>query len=258
MQKPKTRKVKSAELTIDLRVQREIDQARIRAIKKDFNLNAIGTLCVSDRGNGEMVVIDGGHRKAVLDELNMSEVPVNAEVYEGLVLADEAALFRLRNNTQKVGYMDRFRVRLVEGEPNALAVEALAKKHGWGVPGDEGMPLLYSVRKLEQLYERSEDLADLVLQVTTTSWGHNPTAVDHRILGGLAMFLNRYWNDVDISSLEHRLATYNGGPEDLIVRAQSLREIYRATHASGVAEIITDTYNKGKKTGGSRLASWRA
>lgn len=262
IEKPRTMKLRAEDLIVDPLVQREVDPKRVRQIAADLNLSAIGVLCVSERDNGDFAVLDGGHRRAALIEAEEGKTPVTCEVYKGLSLADEAMIFRYRNNTQKVGYLDRFRVRLVEGEKNAVAVEALARKHGWSVVGgttDTGMPVLHSVQKLEEWYRRSAEVADETLKVATNAWGHNPDGVDYRILGGLAAFLYRFWESVDSSDLENRLATVKGGPNALMQQAQGLREIRKVPAASAVAELITDTYNKGKRYGATaRVSNWRA
>lgn len=260
MQKPVIKKVKANDTSVDITVQRDLDMRRVRQMASELRLEAIGTLCVSKRDGGDLVVIDGGHRRAALIEAGEGETPVNAEVYSGLTLADEAALFRYRNNTQKVGYLDRFRVRLIEGEEVAVAIEALAKKHGWAVIADptSNDPVLLSVKKLEQLYGLEEDVADLTLGVVTRAWGYIYDAVDYRVLDGLFRFLKRYWKDVDVDDLVIKLGSYPGGPEALITRGQGLRESIVTSQGMAVAELITEAYNKGKKHGGKRLPAWRS
>lgn len=260
MQKPVLKKVKANDLSVDITVQRDLDTRRVRLMAGDLRLEAIGIICVSKRVDGTSVVIDGGHRRAALIEAGEGETPINAEVYTGLDLADEAALFRYRNNTQKVGFLDRFRVRLIEGEENAVAVESLAKKHGWAVVpnANSNDPILLSVKKLEQLHLLDEDVADLTLEVITRAWGYHYDAVDYRILDGLFRFLKRYWKDVDVEDLILRLSSYNGGPEALIVRGQGLRESIVTSQGMAIAELITESYNKGKKHGGKRLPAWRS
>lgn len=258
MQKPVIKKVKASETIVDLIVQRDLDMRRVRSMAGEIRLEAIGTLCVSKRDNGDLAVIDGGHRRAALIEAGEGDTPVNAEVYSGLTLADEAALFRYRNNTQKVGYHDRFRVRLIEGEETAVEVEALAKKHGWAVIADPSSndPILLSVKKLEQLFLMDEDVADLTLEVVTRAWGYNYDAVDYRILDGLSRFLKRYWKDVDEVDLAVKLSGLN--PSTLISRGQGLRESIATSQGMAIAELITEAYNKGKKHGGKRLPAWRS
>lgn len=260
IEKPTTRKLRAEDLIVDPMVQREVDPKRVRQMAADLNLSAIGVLCVSERENGDLVVLDGGHRRGALIEADKGKELVTCEVYKGLDLATEAMIFRYRNNTQKVGYIDRYRVRLVEGEENAVAVELVANKHGWAVVGgtnEGGMPVLHSVQKLEEWYKRNPDVANETLKIATGAWGHDPDAVDYRILGGLAAFLYRYWDEVDSSDLENRLANYKGGPNALMRQAAGLREIRKVPAASAIAELITDVYNKGRKYG-SRISGWRA
>lgn len=258
MQKPTLKKVKANDLIVDIKVQRDLDQRRVRQMADDLKLEAIGTLCVSRRSDGTLAVIDGGHRRGALIEAGEGDTLVNAEVYSGLTIADEAALFRYRNNTQKVGFLDRFRVRLIEGEKNAVAVETLAKKHGWAVvpSEDSNDPILLSVKKLEQLHGLEPDVADLTLEVVTRAWGYNYDAVDYRILDGLFRFLKRYWMDADSDDLIIKLSGVS--PSTLISRGQGLRESIATSQGMAIAELITELYNKGKKHGGKRLPAWRS
>lgn len=256
---PTVKKVKASDLTTDIRVQRDLDPRRVRAIVAEFNINSIGVLCVSKRDDDTMVVIDGGHRRAALIESENGDTLVNAEIYTGLTLADEAALFRYRNNTQKVGFLDRFRVRLIEQEKYAVAVEALARKHGWAVQGSadgSDMPVLYSVKKLEQIYRTNETIADAALRVATDAWHYNQSSVDYRILDGLSKFLSRHWDDVSQDDLVNKLSVVTGGPDALISRAQGVRDMFNCTGGMAMAVLITDAYNKGKRHDGNRLPSW--
>lgn len=258
---PKIRKVKANDLSTDIRVQRDLDPRRVRAIVADFDINAIGTLCVSERADGEMIVIDGGHRTAALIQTDNGDTLVNAEVYSGLTLADEAFLFRVRNNTQKVGFLDRFRVRLIEGEKVAVAVAELADKHGWVVAGaHEGSdkPVISSVQKLEQIYKQDDAVADATLNVVTRAWHYNKDSVDYRVLDGMAKFLNRWWDEVDQDDLVNKLSVVPGGPNSLIGKSQGYRDMIGCSSGTAMAELITEAYNKGKRHNGNRLPSWRS
>jgi hypothetical protein len=258
MRKPKVKTIRPSELVVDETIQRSLNEGRVRQITRDFMLHAVGTICVSHRDNGELVVIDGRHRTEAMKVLGLDS-PVNAEVFEGLTLADEAALFRVRNNTEKVGFIDRFRVRLIEGDDIALGVQALAKKYGWGVVGhDPELPQLLSVRKLESIYRNDSVLAEWTLRIVTEAWNHDLDSVDHRILGGIDMFLRRYWGDVIPEEVAVKVAYKHHKPSDLVERAQQIYAIWRTSVQSGVAELATDAYNVNRRAGGpTKLASWR-
>lgn len=259
MRKPKVKEVRPSELVVDESIQRPLNEVRVRNIMRDFVLHGAGTLCVSLRDNGEMVIIDGRHRTEAMARLGLESNLIKAEIFDGLSRADEAALFRVRNNTEKVGYLDRFRVRLIEGDEIALGVEELAKKFGFGVVGNNtDLPQLNSVKKLEQIYRNDPIVAEWVMRIVTEAWGQNTDSADHRILGGIDMFLRRYWGDVIPEEVSAKLAYKHHKPSDLVDRAQQIFAIYRTSVASGIAELTTDAYNVNRRAGGpTKLASWR-
>lgn len=265
MAKPTIELIPPQKLTIDNRVQRlSVDMNRARKIADNLNIDSIGVLAVSRRLDGTLVVLDGAHRKTALELIGFGDVPVPCEVYEGLELRTEALMFRLRNNTSKVQYLDKFRVRLVEEDPVALDVSKIIAHHGWGIPGTQSdRPNLAAVQALENLRLRNNvnisgyQLADITLGVITGAWGHNTFGVDYRVIAGLGSFTSRFVLKLNIGRLTERLSTYPGGPSTLLGNALGVRQmIVGSTMQSAVAELITEAYNKYLQ-GPNRLPSWR-
>lgn len=256
--KASIQKVKLDELTIDRRVQRQyLDEGRAQRIADEFDMNAFGVLCVSKREDGTQVILDGWHRTEGARRAGYQDLSANAEVFTGLSLADEAAIFRLRNNTRVVGYMDKFRVRLIEGDDVAVGLVAMLNRHGWGIEGEpDTKHQWWSVQSLESLYKYSPDIAERAVSIITDAWGRDVSSADYRVVKGLGAFLKRYGTKVDVSNLIERLRMYPGGPGHLIGNAQGVRSIYGGAIATAIAELITNTYNKYKKASG-RLPEWR-
>src|SRR5947208_2808042 len=73
----------------DERVNRILSGARVAKLRANLDLDAIGTFVVSKRDNGEMVVIDGGHRYTALMEEGFGEFEVTAVVHHDLDQAGE-------------------------------------------------------------------------------------------------------------------------------------------------------------------------
>src|SRR5690606_25145225 len=132
--KPEVRRVPLNLLTVDLRVQRALDRRKVNRIAAELNPDAIGMICVSKRPDGTYVIIDGQHRVEALKITGAANTTVLCEVFNDLTLADEAAMFRWRNNTTQPHYIDRFRVRLVEGDGDVRAIVDILHKYGWRLP----------------------------------------------------------------------------------------------------------------------------
>lgn len=270
MQKPQIREVTSSELSIDPSIQRPLDSSRVARMARQLELNAIGTLCVSDRGNGELIVIDGFHRKSALDMAGYDNHAVRAEVFSGLSRVDEALLFRIRNETEKVTYLDRFRVRIVENDRLAIDVAELGARHGWDIVGThpELSVTLFSVQKLESMYKKDAEVAEKALELSTYIWSKrdrdtdrlisiDPESADHRILGGFDKFLHHYWNDLDFVGIAKKLRKSLDDPASLRFRAKGIMDVYHCSMASAIADLITVAYNKSRKADGNKkLADW--
>jgi hypothetical protein len=255
--KPVVQPVPLNQLIVDRRVQRSsgVKQMRAAKIAAEMNLDALGVLAVSHRESGEYAIIDGAHRAEALRILGFTSDEVLCEVYEGLSLPEEAAMFRLRNNSEKVNYLDRFLVRVVEGEPIALALADLVGKHGWKIDHNSNTGLFAAVQRLERIYLMEPLAADKALATLTRAWGHEHNAADGRLVEGLGLFFHRYGAAVDVEELVDRLSKFPGGPGKLIGAARGLRDLIGSTVPRAVAELVTEMYNARRKTRG--LPSWR-
>lgn len=134
-------------LTVDPRVQRQLDPRRVSKIAANWDSLMVGVLTVSHRRNSladlapheELVVLDGQTRLAAFRAVCGQETsaPVLVQVYEGLALQEEAAMFLQHNDRKSVTPRDNFRLSRVAGEEWAEDVHAIGAKHNWYVQGDE-------------------------------------------------------------------------------------------------------------------------
>lgn len=266
MHKPEVREVPLNQLVVDLRVQRPLDTRRANKIAAEMNLDAIGLICASHRDDDTYSVIDGQHRVEALRINGFTGELVQCEVYQGLSLADEAAMFRLRNNTAKPQYLDKFRVRIIEGDPDALAVMAILKRYGWALlnqhvtGGHKPDGRFAAVQSLERVYVADRDsdptAAERTIATVTSSWGHEPDGVDGRLIDGLGRVYVRYGAAVNSTEMISRLRKYPGGPGALIGRARGLKDLLGVASSTAFAELFVETYNKQRKT--RALPSWRS
>lgn len=263
MHKPEVREVPLNQLSVDLRVQRPLDTRRANKIAAEMNLDAVGLVCVSHRDDGMYSVIDGQHRTEALRINGFTNELVQCEVYQGLTLADEAAMFRLRNNTTKPQYLDKFRVRIIEGDPEALAIMAILDQYDWALvnqPGSDAAGRFAAVQALERAYAADRDseptAAERVIATVTSAWGHDADGVDGRLIDGLGRVYVRYGSAVNGTEMISRLRKYPGGPGALIGRARGLRDLLGVTGPNAFAELFVELYNRQRKT--RALPSWRS
>lgn len=260
MHKPELKQLPVSTLQVDPRIQRPLDRRRVVKIATELNRDALGVITVSRRLNGEHIVIDGQHRTEAVRTAGYGGGNIQCRIFTGLTLAEEAEMFRLLNNTAKPQYLDTFRVRVIEGDPTAVASADILDRHGWKVGGNSGHDGYFNaMQAFERVYAADRDTqpnpAEQAIATITAAWGHTGSAADGRVFEGIGQMYLRYGAAVDTNELINRLAKYPGGPGALLGKARGLRELIGCRLASAVAEICVELYNQRRKT--RALPPWR-
>lgn len=256
MEQPEIRPVELANLYVDPDVQRGMEPRKVAKIADNLNESAIGTITISRRSNGRYHVVDGQHRVAALRQVLGDEYKVECRVFANLTLPQEAELFRLLNTTSKPQAVDAFRIRVIEGDPAAVAIAHILEDNGWSLSLGSSDKTFSAVAAIERIYRTDPEAAERTISVATRAWGHQRESVDNRIVEGLGLVLARYGTAVDLASLTDRLARYPGGPGKLIGNARTLSDALGVTVAKGMAEAVVEIYNRAKKT--RALPPWRS
>lgn len=256
MRKPERRQLHVSNLIVDPNVQRGLDRKRVTKIADDLDLNAVGVITVSHRGNGSYHVIDGQHRVEALRLAGGESEKVECRIFDGLSIEEEARLFRLLNNTAKLQALDKFKIRVVEGEPIAVAISHTLNKHGWRLAGGAADGCFSAVAAIERIWQREQTAVERTIVTITRAWGHAPAAVNGLLVEGIGLVYARYGNAIDDKSMADRLARYPGGAGRLIGAARGIAETYRFTVSTGIADLVVELYNSQRKT--KALPPWRA
>lgn len=193
------------QILIDQRYQRPLSRQKVKAIADDFDPAVAGVLLLSLRDSGDLYVIDGQHRHAAM--LKVGYTPAKCEIKAGLTLAEEARLYRLANTSRKnPEALDLFRARLVEGDPVAVAINAVIEKcklaiqydrtkgHHWGRKHRH----TWAVGALEDIYKKGgSDLLEYLLTMAMEAWPDDYDALSRRVLEGLLEFHVKYEGKYD-------------------------------------------------------------
>lgn len=245
-------------LTVDHTVQRPLDTVRVNAIAADFRRDALGVVTVSERGDGTHHVVDGQHRLAAAHVCGQAEEPVTCVLWRGLSLAEEAAMFRFLNNTRRVEAIDKFRVRIIEGDLVACKLNALLADNGWTIGKAKQTGNFAAVNALENVYRTGggdAQTCESLITVATQAWGHNQNGLRAEVVSGLGVVLRRH-PGLDMAKLITELAKHEGGPLGLVGRAKQLRDISGGRIADSMAEILVKLHNKRRSA--NRLPEWGA
>lgn len=148
------------QLKIDEDYQREIEEAHVERLLRDFEPLLVGTLAVSLRDDGEMYVLDGQQRLQVFHRLGFGERKVDAKVWVGLTQAEEAKVFLGLNSGKTINAANRLRARKTAGERVAAEVDAAVTEAGFEVDYRNGaVPYrIAAVTSVEAVYEAAGGL----------------------------------------------------------------------------------------------------
>lgn len=264
MPTPSLERLRPNELMVDGTVQRPLDERRIASKMVPFRPDAIGTITVSARDTGELHIVDGQHRMAAARAAGHGDSPFLCMVYRGLSKAREASLFLVLNNTRQAQPLDKFRVRVAEGEAVAVTLNSTIMSLGWTVEGNKRQGSFAAVAALEWVYNGGGIMAEAghletchtMIEVATNAWGHNADGVRNEIVKGLGLVLLRHGSEIDYVKLQTSLAVLPGAPLSLIGDAKILSKAGHGNVSHAMAEIIVNVHNKGRRA--SKLPDWKA
>lgn len=240
----------AASLKIDPRVQGQLRGTRVKEIlKRGLDLDELGTFLVSRRSNGDLVNLDGQHRRAALIEEDMGEWEVDCKVFEGLSLAEEAKKYRVVNMHRTPSAIDDFLAAITQGDPDSVGISAVVHHAGFEVGYNVSATTIRCVKALRVVWKMrdGEEAMRRALSTIVAAWGHAPSAVEGHVVEGLGLVFSIYGPQVDQAVLVAKLAKFNGGPAGLLGRARTIREIHKVTIAQGVMQCIVSAYNSGRR-----------
>jgi hypothetical protein len=260
--KPVIKQLRADHLGVDLRVQRSVDPARVNKIAENLDFDALGVITVSARDDGTYHVVDGQTRVAAMKQAGFAEYPMDCKVHSGLSIAQEAALFRLSNDTKQVRPVIKFVIRVIEGDETAVLLNSILEDHGWRVTGASGKGFFLAVGALEKIYNGGTRFdggnaaaCETLIDVLTSAWGHNADAVRSELIEGIGLVILQYGDTLDLRKLTVELGRHEGGPIGVIGDARQLRKLRSCRVGDAMAEVIVSMVNKGRKT--KRIPDWR-
>ncbi|MEW1864312.1 DUF6551 family protein [Streptomyces sp. NPDC088194] len=192
------------ELKIDEKAQRTLNEARARSMASNLVPEALGTIVVSQRSDGDRFIVDGMHRWHVCKLTGIPELV--AEVHHGLDQQEEAVLFLIKNReSSKPTPLDEYKIGLTAGLPLFVDTESALRKRNlaMGSTGTNMVGAVAGVLRITDLY--GPETLERTLKVAEDAWGRTKETWDGMLLGGIGMFLGRHGSEVDDKDLAHRI-----------------------------------------------------
>ncbi len=242
---------KAKEYTRDDRVNRALSQARVAKLRANLDLDAIGVFVVSRRANGDMIILDGGHRHTALMVEDMGDLDISAIVHEGLDEEGEAKLFLRYNDRLSVDSLERFRLEVTAGNPEANILDTEIRKAGF-VPADRKENAFTCIVALRTIYrggtssgrEAHKQTISDTLRIIKDAWGTEKSATKETVKGIGGILLN-HGDEIDQEHLVEALRQTPTGAQAVKVKATyHMREGGQPSRLA--AELaIAELYNRG-------------
>lgn len=266
-------KIRVGDLHIDSRVQREkIVEGKLNRFRQKYNPRALGTFEVSRRSNGKLCLLDGMHRRLVIleKEPQGNDFLVTCRVHVGLSLQEEAELFVDLNNQQAASALDLHKVRVVQKDPVALALNQAVETYGWKIGAGTGA--ISAIKVLETLYYAGEEafegggygpqLVEDTVGVVTNAWGLDNKAVSQQVLKSVGEFIldtecwiaedgkpEHYFDYAHLADVMRR--EFEHGPSGWLTSQRAFAKGSGKPLRKVMRESLVDTYNR-KQTKKSR------
>ncbi|WP_405520059.1 DUF6551 family protein [Streptomyces canus] len=196
--------VEISDLNIDPQAQRTLNERRAQNIADNLVREAIGSIIVSERSNGDLYIVDGQHRWRACALAGIKTI--RAEVHHDLTQAQEAMLFLIKNReSHKPRPLDEYHVGLTGGVPLFVDTQRILEKHGLtlGSTSTNGVGAVSGVLQITDRYGSS--VFDRTLTVAEGAWGRSAETWDGMLLGGIGMFLGRFGDLVDDKELAKKI-----------------------------------------------------
>lgn len=231
--------------------------SKVQQLARTFDPNAIGTIYLSLRRDGQFAILDGQHRIAASRLKGLVELP--ARVFIDLTYEQEAALYVKFATVNKQTSLDKFRARIEAKESLAVDIQDLLAQHNlfvsYGGQVDHGIQAIGTIEALYKKYGRAV-IRDTINTIYSTWQGHE-RAYTGPILNGLTMFLQRYRESeqpkLDRRRLHDKLKQLT--PESLLAKSSQLKGVLSQTESNAtVGMVILYEYNHGLKL--HRLPDW--
>jgi hypothetical protein len=242
---------------------RPVDDAWVAARVAVYNPAGVGTLTVSRRGDGELIILDGQHRAELMRMAAGTGAVAQCEVYQGLTVSQEAAIFRLLNDKRALTPLHRFLALLTEGDPSARAVSEIADRCGW-VISDTGasgsLRCVGAVQKIHRLDRaRKAGASPVALERTlaciTGTWGTRGDSGSAVIIAGIGAVFVHYEETVKPAVMTDHLKLLYREAADLAGKARGLAQYDGGSTANSVSKLAVRGYNRKLSTG--RIPGWR-
>jgi hypothetical protein len=238
------------DLRVDPQAQRTLNEKRAQDIADEMIREAVGSIVVSKRPNGDMFIVDGMHRWRACQLTGIKSIV--AEVHNDLSQQEEAVLFLIKNReSNKPSAIDEYKVGLTAGLPLFIDTEKVLLSRGLSL-GSSSANVIGAVSGVLRITDQyGPEILDRALVVAEEAWGRSRDTWDGMLLGGLGMLLGRHGDLVDDSALAGKLAKAGSaqrwiGNVHSVASAGGTQNSGTGSRLSTAYHLMVKEWNKGK------------
>jgi len=241
--------IKVSDLFVDYTYQRQAVKAKVKRIIKNFNPDLLGVITCSMREDNTLAIIDGSHRYHALVEMSMENANVNALVYFGLSIKDEARIFALTNKEHtKPTPSQIFKAGIVSGDDITVNINSIVEKVGASIAEKPGANIIRCVATLRRVYTNGgPEVLAKTLETLRDAYPNNNETFNGQMISALGCIYHRYGNKVDQKRMVDSLSKI-GTPALAIARAQTMLTSGQTITFTSLPFLIVSKYNIKLKT----------
>lgn len=239
----KLTKVQLAEIRIDTRRQRALDEERAERISKTFDWNLFVVPVLSLRADGKHYAVDGQHRVRGAVMAGHGDSKQWCVVHEGLNLIQEADMFLDLNKYRKAtNAWDKWRVSIEAGRPNYVEADEIVSSFGLRASNLPGIKNVCAVEALISIHDGAGNLAPVLSIAKQWSQG-DVTALERTPLRALSAFLKAF---PDVSEARVVRALRGVSPAILRARLQATQQATKVSPQRAAVLVIMGLVNKSR------------
>lgn len=214
-----------AAIQIDITYQRSLRHDLVNRIARAWDIVKAGPILVSERDDGSLWCVDGGHRMA--GALQAGEEEIFAHVVHGLTCEEEAELRLARNDRKSDTQFEKFQTRLAMGDPIVEAISETVLQNGTKVNlSPQTYNGINALACLETLYNVDGQgiVLGRTLRFIRESFGSeqlNPTTCSVSMMKASAWFIDRHIDGHEAQWVEMTDRVGTLGIEDIRRKAVS-------------------------------------
>lgn len=232
--------------------QRDLSQARVDRLAREFDLEQLGTPTVNFR-DGHYYIIDGQHRVEALRAIGYGDQQVQCWAYKNLTDVEEAQKFLALNDTLVVSAFPKFKVAVHAGRPEECEIDKVVRTQGLRISQDKKDGAISAVSTLQKVYRRG-GAACLARALGIIRDAYGDAGLESVVIDGIGLLCHRYNGELKEERVVPALANALGGVNGLLGKAENLRKQTGNPKAHCVAAAAVELINRPR--GGKKLPSW--